>query len=43
MSLDGRVLGLRAGNQRKWNELQNMDKKIQLLSNYLLIEYRHRV
>ena len=31
------------GNQRKWNELQNMGKEIQLLSNYLLIQYRHRV
>jgi hypothetical protein len=29
--------------QRKWNELQNTPKDIQLLANYLLAEYRARV
>jgi DGQHR domain-containing protein len=28
---------------RKWNELQNTGKDIQLLANYLLVEYRRRV
>lgn len=31
------------GAQRKWNELQNTGKDIQLLANYLLSEYRRRV
>jgi len=31
------------GLQRKWNELQNTSRDIQLLSNYLLIRYRARV
>ena len=31
------------GAQRKWNELQNTSKDIQLLTNYLLIQYRERV
>lgn len=30
-------------NQRKWNELQNTPKDIQLLTNYLLFEYKARV
>ncbi|MDB4873535.1 MAG: tgtA5 cluster protein 1 [Gemmatimonadales bacterium] len=29
--------------QRKWNELQNTSKDIQLLTNYLLFEYKTRV
>ena len=29
--------------QRKWNELQNTPKDIQLLTNYLLFEYKARV
>lgn len=28
------------GIQRKWNEIQNTPKDIQLLSNYLLVQYR---
>ncbi len=31
------------GQQRKWNELQNTPKDVQLLANYLLHEYKHRV
>ncbi|MEZ4219005.1 MAG: DGQHR domain-containing protein DpdB [Myxococcota bacterium] len=31
------------GAQRKWNELQNTHKDIQLLANYLLVQYRARV
>jgi len=31
------------GMQRKWNEIQNTSKDIQLLSNYLLIQYKARV
>lgn len=31
------------GQQRKWNELQNTSKDVQLLSNYLLVRYRERV
>ena len=31
------------GQQRKWNELQNTSKDIQLLANYLLIKYRKLV
>lgn len=31
------------GVQRKWNELQNTSKDIQLLANYLLTLYKHRV
>lgn len=30
-------------NQRKWNELQNTSRDIQLLTNYLLFEYKARV
>jgi len=30
-------------NTLKWNELQNVPRHIQLLSNYLLIQYRERV
>ena len=30
-------------DQRKWNELQNTPRDIQLLTNYLLAEYRNRV
>jgi hypothetical protein len=29
--------------QRKWNELQNTPKDVQLLANYLLGEYKTRV
>jgi DGQHR domain-containing protein len=29
-----------AGQQRKWNEIQNTSKDIQLLSNYLLVQYK---
>ena len=32
-----------AHNQRKWNELQNTPRDIQLLTNYLLFEYKARV
>lgn len=28
------------GQQRKWNEIQNTSKDIQLLSNYLLVQYK---
>ena len=28
------------GQQRKWNEIQNTPKDIQLLSNYLLVQYK---
>ena len=31
------------GKQRKWNEIQNTSKDIQILSNYLLIQYKTRV
>ena len=31
------------GQQRKWNEIQNMSKDIQLLSNYLLVQYKSLV
>jgi DGQHR domain-containing protein len=31
------------GAQRKWNELQNTARDIQLLTNYLLFEYKARV
>ena len=31
------------GQQRKWNEIQNTSKDIQLLSNYLLVQYKNRV
>jgi DGQHR domain-containing protein len=31
------------GMQRRWNEIQNTSKDIQLLSNYLLIQYKARV
>lgn len=31
------------GAQRKWNEIQNTAKDIQLLTNYLLIQYKSRV
>ena len=30
-------------NQRRWNELQNTSRDIQLLTNYLLAEYKARV
>jgi DGQHR domain-containing protein len=30
-------------NQRKWNDLQNTPRDIQLLTNYLLFEYKARV
>ncbi len=32
-----------AGYQRKWNEIQNTSKDIQLLSHYLLVQYKSRV
>jgi DGQHR domain-containing protein len=31
------------GQQRKWNEIQNTSKDIQLLSNYLMVQYKARV
>jgi hypothetical protein len=31
------------GALRKWNEIQNTSKDIQLLSNYLLVQYKARV
>jgi DGQHR domain-containing protein len=31
------------GRQRKWNELQNTTRDIQLLTSYLLFEYKNRV
>jgi DGQHR domain-containing protein len=31
------------GQQRKWNEIQNTPKDIQLLSNYLMVQYKVRV
>ena len=31
------------GAQRKWNELQNTSKDIQLLANFLLLQYKNRV
>jgi hypothetical protein len=31
------------GTQRKWNEVQNTSKDVQLLSNYLLVQYKKRV
>lgn len=31
------------GMQRKWNELQNISKDIQMVSNYLLIKYKNLV
>lgn len=31
------------GAQRKWNEIQNTPKDIQLLANYLLVQYKSRV
>src|SRR6266516_2363265 len=31
------------GMQRRWNEIQNTSRDIQLLSNYLLIQYKARV
>jgi DGQHR domain-containing protein len=31
------------GTQRKWNEIQNTPKDIQLLANYLLVQYKVRV
>lgn len=31
------------GMQRKWNELQNTSRDIQLLSNYLLVQYKRLV
>jgi hypothetical protein len=31
------------GRQRKWNEIQNTPKDIELLANYLLTQYKSRV
>jgi len=31
------------GQQRKWNEIQNTSKDVQLLSNYLMVQYKARV
>lgn len=31
------------GQQRKWNEIQNTSKDIQLLSNFLMVQYKSRV
>jgi DGQHR domain-containing protein len=30
------------GQHRKWNELQNTNKDVQLLTNYLMVKYRER-
>ncbi len=30
-------------NQRKWNEVQNTSKDIQLVANYLLVQYKKNV
>lgn len=32
-----------SGNQRKWNEIQNTSKDIQLVANYLLVQYKRLV
>ena len=32
-----------ADHQRKWNEIQNTSKDIQLLANHLLVQYKRRV
>jgi DGQHR domain-containing protein len=32
-----------SGNQRKWNEVQNTTKDIQLVANYLLVQYKRLV
>lgn len=32
-----------AGTQRKWNEVQNTSKDIQLVANYLLVQYKRLV
>jgi hypothetical protein len=32
-----------AGKQRKWNEVQNTSKDIQLVANFLLVQYRRLV
>ena len=31
------------GRQRKWNEIQNTPKDVELLANYLLVQYKARV
>ena len=31
------------GRQRKWNEIQNTTKDIQILANYLLVQYKSLV
>lgn len=31
------------GHQRKWNEIQNTSKDVELLTNYLVIQYKNRV
>lgn len=31
------------GAQRKWNEIQNTNRDIQMLANYLLVQYKARV
>jgi hypothetical protein len=31
------------GNQRKWNEVQNTSKDIQLVANYLLVQYKRLI
>jgi hypothetical protein len=31
------------GDQRKWNEIQNTHREIQVLANYLLVQYKTRV
>lgn len=32
-----------AGNQRKWNEVQNTTRDIQMVANYLLVQYKRLV
>ena len=41
--MDGRLLGFCPGCQRKWNEIQNTSKDIQLLANYLLVQHKSLV
>ena len=36
LRVDGRLLGIRPDDRRKWNELQNTPRDIQLLPAYLL-------
>jgi len=31
------------GMQKKWNEVQNISRDIQLIANYLLVQYKRLV